>query len=1504
MTPAALSTGSYSLPVNDVTRYFDNYYADTAGYDVTGTYEFSGGTETAPATMGALFQSSVSVSGKLDGKLNGGENTIGVWVNAAAEVTDTGSMTFTSSSGASSWAGVIAGGLTNRGTVTTTGGTGNASIALQVTNGLTNSGTLSVTGGGGSTEGTMSLGAYLQGTLANTGTVTAKGGDGISGVGLQAVGDITNSGAFTATGGGGKQAAGILHVSGSVANASGKTLTAKGGSGYLGAGWVEQASMTNSGTLDLTGDSGQFAYGLNLSGSDAELTNASGATVKAVAGMGSSANGLRADSGTTFINKGVFLPSSVDLSATPGAVILGDFTNEGVVRANYQASGDTNWGLATQGTVSNTGQFFLYSNGLSIAGGIFTNSGSFTVESDRAATGVTLSSGARFVNDRIMTLSGASTSDAGLFIKGTFENNDLVTVSGNYGLYNDSGSVTNSGTINASGGTDYAIRSAGSWTENTGAVLNLGTNGMIQTMTGTAELKGTVNAEGFGVLHNYGTVTNTGGFTVTNDSSRTVASVYNSSDALFENRGSLSLDGRYAFKNTDGAETHNYGTLTSGARLGADSDLAVENTGNAVFVNEAGGTITFRAGGIQNYSDGIFENKGAVETAAPSDFDSTYYAARNGGAWTEETGSTLTLRDKGLANVGTLTLKGTVTADGALTLMNASDGTNSGTIVNSGTLTAAGSDKGFSVVNTSAGTFENSGSVILGGKGLQNGGAFTNKGTLRINAETGLTFAGSGSSFVNASTGQVYAESSFLFKNVASGAETVRPIEFDVIKATNEEVTGAMNLYAFVTQGGGLTLAVNDNWAGTSATFEGGTVTFTNVRSGSILADAVRTAFEGAYGTNASLAFTGTDEGSASAEVEVRRDSFGIAQANAAIANYGTGALLKSIGLVSEESAGTVTVGTDISDSIGFQTMGGMTKVAVALGKTLALTGNGKLVSFDEAAAAAKAAETGRNYAVTAFETEAGGTLTLGSTHPGVTAAQGGWLKSLANKGTLKVVKSGYKLDSITNSTGSAIDVAEGGTIHAGTLEGTGSIVNRGTLVADAGLVKGNIDSSGLTVVKDFRGGISSVVTVGEGGTLMAETFTNAGVSRASNGTLVIGGAAVKERFLLSHLEEAARIVAAGGTVSSRVMTALEEAGHSTTAFSLRGSAYALEGRETSNEDEVTLAAESGTPEGNEAEIGVRAAEEADLTGGTLTRDDLANLAREEAAAKALVLREAAAALRSSGLAYEQVRMGAVAHDGVMIHSLTALEKAGGVWADAIYSHTKTDQFKSDTAGLQIGWDGSEGKLRFGAALALQKGDADTKGGGSDTESNAVSVYASYPFGGWIGSLGFTYSDGSNDLRAGIYWGDAKTDLYTAGMRLTKMFTWGSTAWLPYAGVDVVHFSADGFTLQAGEDALSVQGGSKTFWRLPVGFEVRRAAELFGRTVAFSGTLGAVWQPGLGKYGKKDGAVPLADKLTGELKVGTVWQIPHGAMTVDFGLTKGSIRKLSHEAGVKAIFRF
>ena len=46
------------------------------------------------------------------------------------------------------------------------------------------------------------------------------------------------------------------------------------------------------------------------------------------------------------------------------------------------------------------------------------------------------------------------------------------------------------------------------------------------------------------------------------------------------------------------------------------------------------------------------------------------------------------------------------------------------------------------------------------------------------------------------------------------------------------------------------------------------------------------------------------------------------------------------------------------------------------------------------------------------------------------------------------------------------------------------------------------------------------------------------------------------------------------------------------------------------------------------------------------------------------------------------------------------------------------------------------------------------------------------------------------------------------------------------------------------------------------------------------------------------------NKLTGELKVGTVWQIPHGALTVDVGLTKGSIRKLSHEAGVKAIFRF
>ena len=716
----------------------------------------------------------------------------------------------------------------------------------------------------------------------------------------------------------------------------------------------------------------------------------------------------------------------------------------------------------------------------------------------------------------------------------------------------------------------------------------------------------------------------------------------------------------------------------------------------AALTNETSGTIIFKAGGIQNYADGIVVNMGSLQTAQVTDFENTYFAIRNGGSWTEDSGSSLTLRDKGVANVGTLILKGSAVINGAYGILNSTDGTNSGTIQQSGTVTVTGSSLGAGILNAAQGSFENSGTMHLKASGFENAGSVRNSGSIYIEASDGWRFAsGAAGTFVN-TTGSLSTQSDWMFETIADGAEHVNPIGFDVIKSSGEELVGAMNDYAVITQGGSLRLEVNDNWSAGTATFEGGSVTFRDVKAGSILAEAVTNAFENAWGSAATLAFTGTNEGSADIETEVRRDSFGITQANSAVAAYGTGALLKSIDLVTASSQGTVEIGSDITDSIGFRTLGGMTDVTVAAGKTLTLLGDGTHVSFDAELAARKGAETGKTYAVTAFRTDSGGRLTLGSTHNGVTAAQGGYFSALDNAGVLKVVSAGYRTDRITNARAGRIEVDADATLHTATLEGSGTLVNAGTVVADAGTIRSNISTSGVTVIKDYAGGISSTVEVTDGATLMAETYNNLGITRTTNGTLVIGGAALRERYLLANLDVAREIVASGGTVGSRVLEALAEAESvSVSTFSLRS------GSETLQVNGISLGAESAEADEREADARVLAAEaETDSPEAeppVLTDPGSDALQERRAAVKASLN-----AMKRAGAAYEQIRMGTLAHDRMLNHSLTTMTASGGFRADAFYAHTKTPGFSSDSSGAVLGWDGSEGDLHFGAALTLQ----------------------------------------------------------------------------------------------------------------------------------------------------------------------------------------------------------
>lgn len=163
----------------------------------------------------------------------------------------------------------------------------------------------------------------------------------------------------------------------------------------------------------------------------------------------------------------------------------------------------------------------------------------------------------------------------------------------------------------------------------------------------------------------------------------------------------------------------------------------------------------------------------------------------------------------------------------------------------------------------------------------------------------------------------------------------------------------------------------------------------------------------------------------------------------------------------------------------------------------------------------------------------------------------------------------------------------------------------------------------------------------------------------------------------------------------------------------------------------------------------------------------------------------------------------------------------GNAWAEAVTQKGETDEYgryhgahqgyKSELAGLLVGYDHGLGDYRVGMSLLGMSGDIDGRGSlrymKSDADLFGVSLY-----GTWtgkkvnvIGDVG--YIAGRNDLNNGF--GDTDTESYFAGVKFETAFTAGGISFVPYYGVRFEHHSSD--------DVGSLSFSDVNVWKFPIG---------------------------------------------------------------------------------------
>jgi len=582
-------------------------------------------------------------------------------------------------------------GLSTGGTNTTLSGTGTLTLSNNANNYIFGAASTDTLTNHETIQGAGHIGNG-QLTLVNSGTINANQSAGMT---IQANGGVTNTGTIKATGGT------LAFVS--------STVTNTGGTISDSANTLQFTNSTvNGGNVTLTGASLLQLTNSTIHGGT--LTNAAAGTIEVISN--STLGGTINNSGLIKVDNGGALTLESGTYSTLGAVQVNSTGNvtEFVVGT---ASGGQNVTLSGGSvTMSNNANNYIF-------GGASTDT----------LTNQETISGAGHIGNGQLTLVNSGTinanASAGIIIQAN-------------------GGVTNTGTIEATGGTlefvNSTVANAGgkiSDNANTLQLVNSTVNGGSVTLTGASTLQLTNST-----IHG-GTLTNASAGTIEVISNSTLGGTVNNAGLLkIDNGGALTLEsGTYAtlgtvtLNSTGNVSELVLGTSTGGQNviLTGGSVTLSNNANNYIFGGASTDTLTNQEtiSGAGHIGNGVLTlvNSGTINANASAGM----IIQANGGVTNtgtiEATGGTLEFASSTVTNTG-----GTI-SDSANTLQLVSSTVNGGNVTLTGASTLQLTNStihGGTLTNAAAGTIEVISSSTLGGTvnnagllKIDNGGALT-----------------------------------------------------------------------------------------------------------------------------------------------------------------------------------------------------------------------------------------------------------------------------------------------------------------------------------------------------------------------------------------------------------------------------------------------------------------------------------------------------------------------------------------------------------------------------------------------------------------------------------------------------------------------------------------------------------------------------------------------------------------------------------------------------------
>ena len=1097
----------------------------TGTFTVTGLTTLSGGSETGSGTTNAQGGASITGGFALDGgrvlQLGGSSTATGtnITINlngTSSDSPDPNAGTLTVVSGASFNDQVTGGtGLTIQSLNVASGDTGAAAA-------VNNQGTW--TKSGTATTSTIST------AFNNSGTVNVQSGT------LNLSGSGTETGAFNVSAGTAVQFSNAYTLNGASSSGSGNVVLASGGtltviaasnfaSGFKQTGGLlnGSAQLNVTGVTTLSGGSETGSGTTNAQGG-ASITGGFALDGGRVLQLGGSSTAT----GTNItINLNGTSSDSPDPNAGTLTVVSGASFNDQVtggtgltIQSLNVASGDTGAAAAVnnQGTWTKSGT--ATTSTISTA---FNNSGTVNVQS-----GTLSLTGGGTESGTVNVSSGATLG----FDGGTFSLNSIaaagsaghIRVSGLSTVVNESGTLTNGGDLQITGGTlnDGGAINTATLTQSGGVLSGAGTvtvSGLTTLSGGSETGSGTTNAQGGasitgGFALDGGRVLQLGGSSTATGTNITINLNGTSSDSPDPNAGTLTVVSGASFNDqvTGGtgltiqslnvasgdtgaaAAVNNQGTWTkSGTATTSTISTAFNNSGT---VNVQSGTLSLTGGGTESGTVNV--SSGATLGFDGGTFSLNSIAAAGSAGHIRVSGLSTVVNESGtLTNGGDLQITGGTLNDGGA--INTATLTQSGGVLSgAGTVTVSGlttlsggSETGSGTTNAQGGASITGGFALDGGRVLQLGGSSTATGT---NITINLNGTSSDSPDPNAGTLTVVSGASF-----------------------NDQVTGGTGLTIQ-----SLNVASGDTGAAAAVNNQG-----TWTKSGTATTSTISTAFNNSGTVNVqsgtlNLSGSGTETGAFNVSAGTA-----VQFSNAYTLN---GASSSGSGNVVLASGGTLTVIAASNFASGFKQTGGLLNGSAQLN----VTGVTTLSGGSETGSGTTNAQGGASI-TGGFALDGGRVLQLGgsstATGTNITINLNGTSSDSPdpNAGTLTVVSGASFNDQVTGGTGltiQSLNVASGDTgaaaavnnqgtwtksgtattstistafnnsgivsVTAGTLELAGAVTNSGTLHADGGNIK--IDTA------DVDGGNATI----DGSVLEYVLATNENVTfgAASNGTL------------------------------------------------------------------------------------------------------------------------------------------------------------------------------------------------------------------------------------------------------------------------------------------------------------------------------------------------------------------------------------------------------------------